>query len=106
MRSSLLLLHLALVCSEPRLAARRSLLLFRCVCPAPWLAGGGNHGYYRVVMAQKMSRVWPVLLAGGFALAVEASAATNNPAWSARVWQSDDGLPGNSVSGVVQTPDG
>jgi signal transduction histidine kinase/ligand-binding sensor domain-containing protein len=57
-------------------------------------------------MTQKMSRVWPVLLAGGFALAVEALATTNNPAWSARVWQSDEGLPGNSVSGVVQTPDG
>jgi signal transduction histidine kinase/ligand-binding sensor domain-containing protein len=57
-------------------------------------------------MAQKMSRVWPVLLAGACALATEALAETNNSAWSARVWQMDDGLPGNSVSGVVQTPDG
>jgi signal transduction histidine kinase/ligand-binding sensor domain-containing protein len=57
-------------------------------------------------MAQKMSRVWPVLLAGVCALAVEPLAAANNPAWSARAWQMDDGLPGNSVTGVVQTPDG
>ena len=26
--------------------------------------------------------------------------------WSARVWQSDDGLPDNNVTGAVQTPEG
>src|SRR4051794_6544248 len=26
--------------------------------------------------------------------------------WSLRVWQADDGLPNNNVTGLVQTPDG
>jgi signal transduction histidine kinase/ligand-binding sensor domain-containing protein len=38
-------------------------------------------------------------------LAVEGLAATNNPAWSARVWRLDDGLPDDSVTGIAQTPD-
>ena len=39
-----------------------------------------------------------------FAAATPA-AATNSP-WVARVWQSDEGLPDNTVVGVDQTPDG
>ncbi len=35
-----------------------------------------------------------------------ASTANTNSSWFARVWQSDDGLPDNNVSGVMQTPDG
>jgi ligand-binding sensor domain-containing protein len=70
------------------------------------LAGARRRSYHRVMTPRKISRVWPVLLAGVCALGVDASAATNNSAWSARVWQIDDGLPDNSVSGIVQTPDG
>ena len=29
-----------------------------------------------------------------------------NSSWFARVWQSEEGLPNNSVTGVAQTPDG
>lgn len=29
-----------------------------------------------------------------------------SPAWRARVWRADDGLPDNRVAGVTQTPDG
>lgn len=34
-----------------------------------------------------------------------ASGVTNNPGWLTRPWLSDDGLPNNTVSGLVQTPD-
>src|SRR5581483_588146 len=51
--------------------------------------------------------VVPVWLALGamlrLAVAEETSAAG---AWTTRVWQSDDGLPNNHVTGIVQTPDG
>lgn len=36
----------------------------------------------------------------------EQTIADTNRAWSARAWQSDDGLPDNSVTGVAQTSDG
>jgi ligand-binding sensor domain-containing protein/signal transduction histidine kinase len=38
--------------------------------------------------------------------ACAAPAASTNSLWSARVWQSDEGLPDNTVVGVEQTPDG
>ncbi len=47
-----------------------------------------------------------MLLAGVCVIAVQGLAATNNLLWSARVWQLDDGLPDNNVSGIVQTSDG
>ena len=34
------------------------------------------------------------------------AADSGNLAWFAHVWKSDDGLPNNQVTGVVQTPDG
>lgn len=34
------------------------------------------------------------------------SAASTNSAWSLQTWQSDDGLPNNDVSGLVQASDG
>ena len=40
-----------------------------------------------------------------FSLAAAALASTG-PAWSMHVWQSDDGLPNNNVTGLAQTPDG
>jgi ligand-binding sensor domain-containing protein len=52
-----------------------------------------------------MSRVLPVLLAGLSALQAQISAAPNDSGWSARVWQLDEGLPDNRVTGIVQTPD-
>jgi signal transduction histidine kinase/ligand-binding sensor domain-containing protein len=41
-----------------------------------------------------------------FVLASRALAASFSPAWAAHVWQSDDGLPNNNVTGLAQTPDG
>lgn len=35
-----------------------------------------------------------------------ATAVSTNSNWSLRVWQSDDGLPNNKVTGIAQTPDG
>lgn len=72
----------------------------------PSLAGGARRAYHRPVMAQKMSRMWAVLLAGMCVFAMEALATTNISTWSARVWQMDNGLPDNSVTGIAQTPDG
>ena len=36
---------------------------------------------------------------------IVSAAATNSP-WSVHVWQSDDGLPNNNVTGLAQAPDG
>lgn len=47
------------------------------------------------------------LLAGWFGLAVAvASAQEANNAWLIRSWQSEDGLPNNTVDGLAQTADG
>jgi ligand-binding sensor domain-containing protein len=35
-----------------------------------------------------------------------ATAALTNSDWSVHIWQSDDGLPNNKVTGIAQTPDG
>src|SRR3954453_13770693 len=32
--------------------------------------------------------------------------ASTNSAWYARTWQSEEGLPNNTIQGVAQTPDG
>ncbi len=46
-------------------------------------------------------------LAGLLAGLMPAAAIAAQPtAWLCRTWQSDEGLPGNRVAGVVQTPDG
>jgi len=52
-------------------------------------------------------RIFGSLLAGlALSYAVDVSAAETNGNWLARYWQTDDGLPDNSVAGVAQTPDG
>ena len=58
-----------------------------------------------VIMAPKMSRTLVVLLAGFWGLEPRILAAPDNSGWSARVWQLDEGLPDNRVTGVAQTPD-
>lgn len=50
-------------------------------------------------------RVVAALLAGGL-LAPAVTAAETAPAWFYRAWQTDEGLPANSVTGAAQTPDG
>ena len=40
------------------------------------------------------------------ALAAAAPAASTSPPWLVRSWQSDEGLPDNTVMGIDQTPDG
>jgi ligand-binding sensor domain-containing protein len=39
-------------------------------------------------------------------LATVAPARAANATWHARAWQSDDGLPNNTVAGLAQTSDG
>ena len=52
-------------------------------------------------------RIFGGLLAGlVLSLTAKLSAAEINGNWLARSWQTDDGLPDNSVAGVAQTPDG
>lgn len=47
------------------------------------------------------------LLAGLILASVSATAgASTNSVWAIRVWQSDDGLPNNTVNGLAQTSDG
>ncbi len=47
------------------------------------------------------------LLAGLILALVSATAgASTNSVWAVRVWQSDDGLPNNTVNGLAQTSDG
>jgi len=50
-------------------------------------------------------RLWLIGVAffSGFCAA---AAVSTNTAWSVRVWQSDDGLPNNIVTGLAQTRDG
>ena len=46
-------------------------------------------------------------LAGLLALiATGLAPAVATPPWVVRIWQSDEGLPDNSVVGIEQTPDG
>jgi signal transduction histidine kinase/ligand-binding sensor domain-containing protein len=54
--------------------------------------------------AWRMRQLWR-LLAGSVFLAVGAANAGDMD-WSVRVWQSDDGLPNNNVTGLAQTRDG
>jgi hypothetical protein len=47
-------------------------------------------------------RIFGSLLAGlALSFAVDVSAAESNDHWLARYWQTDDGLPDNSVAGGV-----
>jgi signal transduction histidine kinase/ligand-binding sensor domain-containing protein len=70
------------------------------------LADGAGGLYPWSLMAQKILRVWLLLLTGICALTLKAFAEADASAWLSRDWQLDDGLPGNSVSGVLQRPDG
>jgi signal transduction histidine kinase/ligand-binding sensor domain-containing protein len=54
--------------------------------------------------ACRLRQLWR-LVAGGLLFAVRAATASEMD-WSVRVWQSDDGLPNNNVTGLAQTPDG
>ena len=51
-----------------------------------------------------LRRWWPVGLIYLFVFV--ASAASTSSDWSVHVWQSDDGLPNNNVTGLAQTRDG
>ncbi len=76
-----------------------------CLTDPPLLAGRYRQSYDRFSMAYKILRLWLYLLAGLFA-PISATSAADNSQWLSRVWQLDDGLPGSSVTGVLQTPDG
>lgn len=50
---------------------------------------------------------WALLCAGTIAqTAAEPAFSPKNSSWGARVWRSEEGLPENNVTGVVQTPEG
>jgi len=51
-------------------------------------------------------RTFVVCAAIVFGLAAAASATSTNSDWFARTWQTDDGLPYNTIQGMVQTSDG
>jgi signal transduction histidine kinase/ligand-binding sensor domain-containing protein len=57
-------------------------------------------------MSTGLSRLMLASLCALLLAANSALAATNSSAWLFRVWQTDEGLPDNDVSGVAQTPDG
>ena len=46
------------------------------------------------------------LMLAMFALTARVPATTNESGWLTRQWLSDDGLPNNTVNGIVQSPDG
>ena len=46
------------------------------------------------------------LAAALMAVCAPARATSTNSSWFARAWQTDDGLPNNTVTGLAQTPDG
>jgi signal transduction histidine kinase/ligand-binding sensor domain-containing protein len=56
-------------------------------------------------MHPKLRHLATRALSGCLILAGAGSGAGSS-AWSARIWQSDDGLPGNNVTGVSQTSEG
>ncbi|MGA2870275.1 MAG: two-component regulator propeller domain-containing protein, partial [Verrucomicrobiota bacterium] len=72
----------------------------------PLLALVARQTYHRFLIVQKSMRAWVFLLAGVWTLTTTALAVEDNSAWLSRAWQLDDGLPGDSVTGVLQTPDG
>jgi signal transduction histidine kinase/ligand-binding sensor domain-containing protein len=49
-----------------------------------------------------VATLWAVIFSGCW----QAGAATDATPWSFRAWQTDEGLPDDSVTGVEQTPDG
>ncbi len=53
-------------------------------------------------------RSWSAILLvwAAWFFAVSARAASTNSEWSVRVWQSDDGLPNNNITGLAQGADG
>jgi signal transduction histidine kinase/ligand-binding sensor domain-containing protein len=63
--------------------------------------------YLKIVSTASACRIFGKLLTGLFFLpAALVFGGDANVNWLTRSWQSDDGLPDNSVSGVAQTPDG
>src|SRR5215471_17489830 len=64
----------------------------------PKSAGRGSKLVQR--LAQLSLLIWL-----GFA-AARIAVGSPRSEWSLRVWQSDDGLPNNNVTGLAQTPDG
>jgi len=49
---------------------------------------------------------WRWLAGLVFIFAIAAPAASTNSAWTLRKWQTDEGLPNNTITGLAQTPDG
>lgn len=62
---------------------------------------------FRFVPGLRSSLLTGIAMAMFLALAPPAMpASTNEGGWLTRQWLSDDGLPNNTVNGIVQTPDG
>src|SRR6266404_9805345 len=63
--------------------------------------------YLNLVPTVTLRRFLAVFLTGlAWLPAVPVPASSGSAIWLHRAWQSDEGLPDNSVVGVAQTPDG
>ena len=60
----------------------------------------------RTVPAIRWLLLVPLCVLAASLTALSAPAESTNAAWSVRVWQSDDGLPNNIITGLAQTGDG
>src|SRR5690242_20523343 len=55
---------------------------------------------------KRLARGWRPLVFLLLSLAAPLFAASTNSPWISQVWQSDDGLPNNNVTGLAQSSDG
>src|ERR1700744_4290478 len=60
----------------------------------------------RAALFKLIKPVRSILLTSFVSSLVCVAGASTNSAWFARNWQSDKGLPNNTVFGLTQTPDG
>ncbi len=73
--------------------------------PKDHLTGGSDPFRTRCLSLRLWLRVGVLLGILGM-LVLPVAAAPTNSAWIAHAWQSDDGLPNNSITSIAQTPDG
>jgi ligand-binding sensor domain-containing protein len=70
------------------------------------LADGAGAVYTAVVISPVTRLLCGLALTGMVSSALAGASVTTKSPWSFHVWQSDDGLPNNNVTGLAQTSDG
>ncbi len=60
----------------------------------------------RLSVPRRCRLFWTLIVPHLVFAAAPAGLWSDNPNWSATVWQSSDGLPNNDLTGIAQTPDG